>query len=186
MQKLNYAKEEQLGSLGSPNTGIFGESGNSATLLRIKELQIGNFHLQQYPACADRIPEAVLGEDLLSQFILTLDYPGNAVALTPIARPKFEHNIFSTGICEETTVKNGLRIGGIWENSPAVKAGIRPGDLILKLNGKPAAIDTFDTLDEDDAITSCNLLIESKGVQHSITLKKAYLLPPVTQEVQQK
>ncbi len=63
LQKLNYAKEEQLGSLGSPNTGIFGESGNSATLLRIKELQIGNFHLQQYPACADRIPEAVLGED---------------------------------------------------------------------------------------------------------------------------
>ncbi len=178
LQKLNYPPEEQLGSLGSTTGGIYGESGNSAMLLRINDLRIGDLHLQHYPLSAIWSEQGILGEDLLSQFLVTLDYPGNAVALTPVSHATFNTNFFTTGFCALHAEKNGLRIGGIWKNSPAAKAGILPGDLILQINGKPA-LATDDVL-FDETITSCNLLVESNGVQRHILLNKAYLFPPVS------
>ena len=38
-----------------------------------------------------------------------------------------------------TTVKEGLRVQQVYDNSPAKEGGLKPGDVIVSVNGKPLA-----------------------------------------------
>ncbi len=94
----------------------------------------------------------------------------------PLAHLKYDKNVFTTGIGLVRFEQVGLRISGIWENSPAAKAGLHPGDLILKINGKRVTKSTSDPL-FDDGVSSLALLVESNGAQHSVTVQKSLPLP---------
>ncbi len=184
LQKLDYPKEEKLSSNGLTFVGMAGESSINDMLVRVHDLRIGDNHLQNYLVGA-MANTGVLGVDFLSQFLVTLDYPSNTLALTPVAQQKFNHNLFSTGIAGINIEQHSLRISGIWENSPAAKAGLHPGDLILEINGKQATQSAYAAFD-DDNITSLLLLVESNGAQRSVTVKKAYLFPPLPSDEQKK
>ncbi len=166
------------------SVGLAGDSTIHEMLVRIHDLRVGECHLPNYlvGSIAD---EGVLGAEFLSQFLVTLDYPGNALALTPAAGLKYDHNVFSTGIGWVHPEQYGLRINGIWENSPAAKAGLHPGDLILEINGKRATKSASAAFD-DDNVSSLVLLVESNGTQRSVTVKKVFLFPPLPDDKQKK
>ncbi len=106
----------------------------------------------------------MLGEGFLSQFLVTIDYPTHTVAFTPVDHPVFKTNYFTTGLGGLPLRRDGLRISGVWDNSPAAKAEIHAGDLIRAINGhadEAAIMQSMRTLRSDDAVTSVELLLES-------------------------
>ncbi len=184
LQNLDYPQQEKLSSNGPVSAGVAGDATINGMLVRIHDLRIGDCHLSDFPV-ESIANTGVLGVDFLSQFLVTLDYPSNTLALTPVAQQKFDHNLFSTGIAGIDYEQYGLRISGIWENSPAAKAALHPGDLILEINGKQATQSTYAAFD-DDNVTSLLLLVESNGAQRSVTLQKAYLFPALPADEQKK
>ena len=69
--------------------------------------------------------------------------PGNlakAVAQQLMATGKIQRSwlgIDPQPLFKEWQDEKGLLIAGVWDDSPAAKAGIKPGDLLLSLAGKP-------------------------------------------------
>ena len=69
--------------------------------------------------------------------------PGNlakAVAAQLMAKGKIQRSwlgIEPQPLFKEWKTEQGVLIGGVWEDSPAQKAGLKPGDLLLNLAGVP-------------------------------------------------
>jgi tetratricopeptide (TPR) repeat protein len=183
VQHLDYPPEEKVSSIGAMGYGAYGYWTDYDLLVRMKDLQLGDYHLPHYLVDADTAEDGVLGTDILTHFLVTLDYPNNRLALTPVAHSDFKNdNLCSLGIGDSSPASNGRRILGLWQHSPADKVGLQPGDLIRKINGKKATLATCAKMDEnknDKTPTTVTLLVESNGKQRTVTLTQAYLFPPV-------
>ena len=181
LQTLPNDHEDKISCIGSGAAGLMGKSDIQEVMLRLNHLDFGAYHLQKYPVGTLVCDKAVIGADILAQFVVTLDYPNRMVALTPIANQHFDDNEASFGLNADPSPQ-GLAISGIWENSAAAKAGLQPGDLILKINGQQidkSSVAKLNILDDDDNVTTLDLLIQSQGITRPVTLKKAKLLPPI-------
>jgi tetratricopeptide (TPR) repeat protein len=185
LQQLDYPTEDKLLSIGSNSIAAFGYSSDNDLMVRIKDLQIGDCHLRHYLVNQMQSDVGVLGTDMLSQFLVTFDYPHNLLALTPVAHADLrKDNLLSTGIGPISPERHGQRIMGFWQHSPADKAGLQPGDLIIEVNGKkatPAACQQIDANRNEKTPTTVTLLVDSHGKQRTVTLTQADLFPPITQ-----
>jgi carboxyl-terminal processing protease len=83
-----------------------------------------------------------------------------------------------------TAVKQGLRINQVYDNSPAKRGGLRPGDVIVRADGRPLAGRTSDeatALIKGRAGTAVTLSIDNgKGVR-DVRLKRAKVDVPVVE-----
>jgi S1-C subfamily serine protease len=52
---------------------------------------------------------------------------------------RFEYDMSGVRLRAEGTGFKTLRVSGVVENSPATEAGVREGDVISAINGRPAA-----------------------------------------------
>lgn len=180
LPQLNYPPAEKVTSNGPMFIGLAGDATSNDMLVRLHDLQVGDCHISNY-LVGSITDEGVLGTDFLAQFLVVLDYPSNTVALTPAAHQQFRQNTFTTGIGNFRLEQDGLCITGIWANSPAAQAGLHPGDLILAINGNHNMHTAPEAL-FDGKVTSLLLLVESAGVQRSVTVNKAFLFPPLAGE----
>jgi carboxyl-terminal processing protease len=83
-----------------------------------------------------------------------------------------------------TAVKQGLRINQVYDNSPAKDGGLRAGDLIVKVDGRPLAGRTSDeatALIKGRAGTSVTLTVDSGKGTRDVRLKRAKVDIPVVE-----
>jgi carboxyl-terminal processing protease len=80
--------------------------------------------------------------------------------------------------------KKGLRINQVYSNSPAKEGGLQPGDLIVKVDGRPLAGKTSDeatALIKGRAGTSVTLTLDNGKGTRDVRLKRAKVDVPVVE-----
>jgi len=103
--------------------------------LLLASVQVGPFALQDVALSAGAPAGAVLRTDVLSRFLVTLDFAGKRLFLErPVSRVPL---IGATGI--QLVVlggsREGFELGLVDEGSPAAKAGLKLGDRLLVVDG---------------------------------------------------
>jgi CubicO group peptidase (beta-lactamase class C family) len=104
------------------------------TFAAIRNLTYGALRVPEQPASLPASPMAV-GADALADYAGTYDFGRSSSSrdrMNPAA-PRFA----GIGIDIEI-VERGVKIIRPWENGPAVKAGVKPGDLITDIDDAPA------------------------------------------------
>ena len=119
---------------------------------RIDRLRLGPYAVER-PITTFRLPgpggisadgtEGNIGGEVLRRFDVTFDYPGKRLWLSPnaaLADP-FEADMSGlvTSMVADSTRKQEWRVLWLQDGSPAVEAGIQPGDVIEAIDGKPIA-----------------------------------------------
>lgn len=81
-----------------------------------------------------------LGGEILSRFKVTFDFPREALYLqkSPAFKKKFFYNMSGLTLKAKGSRLETFEITDVREKSPAEGAGIKPGDLVVSINGIPA------------------------------------------------
>jgi carboxyl-terminal processing protease len=82
--------------------------------------------------------------------------------------------------------KRGLLVAGVFKDSPAKRAGIRPGDLITKVNGRPIAGESSDVSTariKGKPGTFVTLTIERSGKARTLRVKRERIKVPVVTSI---
>ena len=149
-------------------------------LSRIESLKFGNLEIENIPVLIADVNDILLGEDFLSQFLITINYPAKQLLLLPLDNMRFKHNIFSTGLALEKDDDNRTVVKGFWEGSPADKSGIQVGDEIIEINSinvSELALFEISSILKDDTVQEIELLINTEPGEKKVILKKETLLP---------
>jgi len=129
---------------GSLGFGIQGET--LGRFGRLKGVEIGGYRLANVLAgfidekhTGPIMHEVMIGLGLLSRFNFTYDYPHHRMFLEPNHRfmDPFDHDM--SGLEMRRNGGDHLEVLRVHPNSPADKAGIRPGDWIMRIDDRPAA-----------------------------------------------
>ncbi len=121
----------------------------------------------------------LLGGDFLSQYFIKIDWLHEEIWLVPKAGYKSLDHSLSAGLQVEKNAGNQWVVRGIWENSPADRAGIQVEDRVLEFNSKkitPELHRELWLLLNDDKVQSVELLLETKKGPRKILLKKEKLI----------
>jgi hypothetical protein len=121
----------------------------------------------------------LLGGDFLSRYLIKIDYLHEEILLDPKTGFQSLDHSFSTGLHLEENAENHLLVRGIWEKSPADRAKVQVGDLILEFNSKkvtPKLHKELWLLLNDAKIKAVELLIGTKEGPRKILLKKEILI----------
>src|SRR5262249_54562460 len=128
---------------------------------------------------ADNQTQGNIGEQILSRFKVFLDYAHNRIIFEPndtFVRPFNEAFSGVSLIAEEKDYKT-FRITDILENSPATTAGLERDDVILSINGRPAAELTLSEVYElFERPVSYKLEVRRDEQKLRVTLKPARLV----------
>ncbi len=125
-----------------------GAAGEASFLAgRARLLQLGPFLFRdEIAAFPDDVPPAVarpgwdgiLGAALLNRFRVTFDYSRKQMILEPTEMLGVSFDYELTGVM---VVADGklFKVGGVQDGTPGGYAGFQPGDVILAMDGRPAA-----------------------------------------------
>jgi len=133
---------------------------------------------------ADANFDGLLGTDVLRQFIVTLDLANNKIYLIRNPNSHIDRYLFSTiGIQFAKDIDGDFTILAVWNPSPAAKAGLKIGDLILavdQLDTRQMSLDDLSREIHGHPGTEVNLVIDSGGHRHSVAVTIGCLLCPVS------
>ena len=147
-------KENPVHGLSAPEKYIHAEIGRglggpiTGKLARIKSLTLGDytFHnvvasfpdLINYPdTVADSERNGTLGGEILSRFNVIFDYRHGKLYLRKNHnfRKSFGYNMSGLTIVASGRELDSYKVSFVRKDSPAGKAGIRPGDVVISVNG---------------------------------------------------
>jgi len=149
-------------------------------LTRIESFKIGELELNDIPVIFANTEDIILGQELLSQFLIYLNYPDNELILYPDGKIFMKSNYFSSGLSLNKTADNRTIIGAIWKGSAAEKAGLSLDTEVIKINNQSAdrlALNEINRILNDDRIATIELVIKEGYRESTVRLKKAPLLP---------
>lgn len=149
---------------------------------RLKTVELGNMAFGNVPCLFGDLPRPLsmplLGTDLLSQFRIIIDFPGDEMWMIPNHDFRLQDNLFSVGLNVALNEESDVFVTGLWENSPADKAGIRVGDHILSFRSQAVRPDNLLELQNalrDDAVETIELEVVSQGEKKRVLLEKRLL-----------
>ncbi len=161
-----------LRQIKSRDRGAGGKS--EAVNVRLKSLQLGSFEIDNPVVSFSQATEGVLtdeasdgplGNEILRRFKVTLDYSRQRMMLEPnesLTAP-FEEDMSGLEFETEGAGCKIFKVAIITPNSPASEAGIREGDLIKAIDGKPVESFTSTQIEE---------MFRREGEQHSLGIER--------------
>jgi len=85
-------------------------------------------------------PDGMLCPDFMRRFKVVFDYPRQRLILDPSPHSHGELPFDASGtLIYRKVPKDAYRVFRVIEGSPAAEGGLRPGDIVLELDGKMAA-----------------------------------------------
>lgn len=161
--------------------------GNTEPDARISAIQVGPYVLREPVVGLSRSKQGSfssadlgvnLGADILARFTLILDYPHQQVILEPNAHLDDPFRTDASGL---TLIAQGEELQqliayDVRKGSPADQAGIRKGDLIATIDGKPAAGfmlgEVSELLTHDGETHRFGLVRDGKKLEVTLALQK--------------
>lgn len=151
---------------------------------RVKSIKIGDLEIKDIPVLYAGLPGngsyPLFGNDFLSHFLITINYPKNKLIMLPYGESEFEKNVFSTGLGLVKDDNDRTIVQGFWEGSPADRSRIQLNDEVLQINSKRTKDLTLreikDILD-NDLVETINLLIKGPQGEKKLALRKEMLFP---------
>lgn len=150
-------------------TEVFGgavEGGNGIVKMPINIFKANTFEIGdgvQYtnkPVVYTKLSnENLIGNPVIKDFIITLNFKDNELYLTPIANSKTINGWSSFGLNIEHKA-NKMVVASIFSGLPAQKTGLNVGDEIIAINQQPITCDNF---------CECKLMIDSV-IQNNLTI----------------
>jgi PDZ domain/Aspartyl protease len=146
--------------------------------LRTPEFILGENHYRDQIFVATTNWFGGLGLDFLSRHLVTIDFPHARLYLKP-GKAFNRHDTFTTSGMDLKR-QQGQTVVTITPKSPADLAGLRDGDILLKVNGKDAA--SYELFDLRELLrskegTEIDVLFLRDGKTHSATFKLHHRLP---------
>lgn len=166
----------------------FGVGGQSKDVLaRIEKFQIGklsmenvltSFSLDTKGAFADKDNSGNIGGELLRRFKVIFDYSNKRMILEPNEHfsDPYEFDMSGMALTADTSDMHAFKVLRVVGGSPAEGAGIKPGDLILKIDGRPASEFTLEQVRDlfkiDGGKHALSVRRENKSMDVAITLHR--------------
>jgi predicted aspartyl protease len=151
-------------------------------LARLKSLEFTGMTIDSLVCLFGELPRPLsmplIGNDFLSRFRTVIDYPNHEILMIPHGDIRFETNFFSAGLNPDISADREVIVKGVWEGSPADRAGIEVGDRILSFDYRdltPDGLIDLIVLLEDDAAESVTLEMSREDTVREVTLVKAAL-----------
>lgn len=125
--------------------GVGGASRGYVT--RGKEMMIGpvkipdvvtSFSTQKKGAFSSAAFQGNVGAGILKRFVVTFDYPRHMMYLKSLPGPVADLDTYDRSGMWINAMKGGMAVMDVTAKGPAAQAGIRAGDVIIKVNGKAA------------------------------------------------
>jgi PDZ domain/Aspartyl protease len=116
----------------------------------------------------------IIGMGALKRYVVSFDFPGRELYLKPYAPAPSDLDTYDRSGMRIEVSPAGFRVVSVSQRTPAAEAGLRPGDIILAVNGQLATSMTLPSLRDEfrqrapgSVIT---LEIESAGKRRSLRM----------------
>ena len=176
--KFSSSLTKTLNSMG------VGFSSKSQTRVgRIKRLQLGRLVIENLVATfprttgdepsEDEAGDGEIGGDILRRFKVIVDHARQRIILEPnalFAEP-YQASLTGVAIAAEGSDFNTFKVRNVFSDSPAAEAGLRAGDIITAIDGKPAAELTAEQLRQ---------MFRQEGREYILKIKRGETLLQVT------
>jgi hypothetical protein len=160
-----------------------GTSSPDNHFARLESLDADGLRVNGITAVFAELPSLLsvplLGCDFLSQYRIVLDYRHGDALFVPREGSTGSDHSYSAGLSIKMNAESQLLVRGVWEGSPADRAGIRVGDRIVEFNARtvtPELQRDLVLLLNDGATESVELLLETPQGPRKVLLKKERLL----------
>jgi hypothetical protein len=133
------------------------------TALRIKSIALSEPVAAFSGSDTTRIGDGSIGGPILSRFTVVFDYPRKQIFLEPNQAMGASGRPFpfdASGLILTARGPDTFRIAAVLPGSPADSAGLKPGDLLTAIDGKPTATMTLDNL---------RRLFQQSGKEYEVT-----------------
>lgn len=147
---------------------------------RISSLVVGGYSFNDVVTSFSDLPtiscgeaEGNLGHEILRRFNVTFDYANKRMILEPNGFFGQAFMFDMSGATFERTATGNYRVFELLPDAPAEEAGMRMGDVVTKINGKPASEvsrEELRSLVEGEAGRALHLLIERENKAVEVTL----------------
>lgn len=180
-QRNHIIEREKNGAKALTGWGVGGPS--YGYVFRGKDLRLGDvtvksplteFNLDKGGVGATEAFPNNIGGGLLKRFVVTFDYDHQLMYLKPIAGKVDDLDTFDRSGMWLNVADKGFGIVNVGDGTPAAKAGITAGDVIVAVDGKAASslhlYDLRRRLRNDPVGTQVALTVERQGKPRKVTL----------------
>ena len=159
------------GSEGTSAGGVGAET--DLARFELAGFRLGETGMAALPATTRGVPPTLLGAGLLQSYLVTLDYPGGRMLLTPREHPEVLQGYPGYALSETA---DGVRVSQLFAGSPAAQAGLQLGDEVVAINDRevgadPASCNTMQWLvEERPTAFAFSLTVQRAGVREVLVL----------------
>lgn len=181
LDDLRLDRSQRVESRGTMSGGLFG-LGLQGLAARPRTVALGSLRLSDLPVESTESEFALIGAEFLRHFRVAVDYQRKRVVFEPVDVP-WTHDVESFGL--GLTRDGGARtvVTGVWAGSPADRAGLQPGQQVLRVDGQPADSLPLPALRSrllDPLVRAIALTVQGDSGARTVTLEKAprFVRPP--------
>ena len=106
-------------------------------LVKIPDV-VTSFSTQKKGAFSSVALQGNVGAGILKRFVVTFDYPHHTMYLKPLPGHVADLDTYDRSGMWINQAKDGMQVMDVTANGPAAQAGIKAGDVITEIDGKPA------------------------------------------------
>jgi hypothetical protein len=179
LEDLRLDRSRRVESRGAVSGGLFG-LGLPSLAARPRTVALGSLQLRDLPVESTESEFALIGAEFLRHFRVAVDYPRRRVVLEPVDVP-WPHDVESFGLGLARDGGTRTVVTGVWADSPADRAGLRPGQRVLRVDGQPADSLSLPALRSrllDPAGRVVALTVQGDSGVSTVTLEKAPRFAP--------